>query len=138
MAIDNQEIIAELRANNGDVLHPHFRGKHLLVLHTVGRKSGQPRVNPLVYATDGDSLLVCGSMGGAPKDPEWVANAGAMSEVTVEVGGRTLKASAKVVPSDAPEWERLYGLWAEYWPDAHEYEKSTTRKFPILVIDPIV
>jgi deazaflavin-dependent oxidoreductase (nitroreductase family) len=136
MAIENDQIIAEFRANEG-VVGGHFEGKHLVVLHTVGRRSGAPRLNPLVYAEDGDSLLLCGSMGGAPKDPEWVANVAAVSEVTVEVGTRTLKAAARVVTGDSPEWERVYGVWSAYWPESKEYEKNTNRKFPIVVLDPI-
>jgi deazaflavin-dependent oxidoreductase (nitroreductase family) len=133
----NDQIINEFRANDG-VVGGHFEGKHLLLLHTVGRKSGDARVNPLVYATDGGSFLVCGSMGGAPKDPEWVANTAAVSEVTVEVGERKLQTTAKVVQFTDSDWDRLYRVWAAYWPDAAEYEKNTTRKFPIIVLDPVV
>jgi deazaflavin-dependent oxidoreductase (nitroreductase family) len=133
----NASIIDEFRSNHG-VVGGHFEGKHLLLLHTVGRKSGQDRVNPLVYATHGGSLLVTGSLGGAPKDPEWVANVAAMDEVTIEIAERTLQAKPTVVRPSAPQWAELYDVWAEYWPEAREYEKNTSRKFPIVMIDPIV
>jgi deazaflavin-dependent oxidoreductase (nitroreductase family) len=133
----NDQIISEFRSNSG-VVGGHFEGKHLLILHTLGRKTGQARLNPLVYATDGDNFLICGSMGGAPKDPDWVANAAAMSEVTIEVGGDKLQATPKLVAPTEADWERVYGLWAAYWPDATEYEKNTTRKFPIIVLEPVV
>jgi hypothetical protein len=77
--------------------------------------------------------VICGSLGGAPADPEWVANLEAASgPTTIELGAATVKADYTVVrPGDA-EWEHLYGVWREYWPDAAEYEKKTDRKFPVV------
>ncbi|MEU4098815.1 nitroreductase/quinone reductase family protein [Streptomyces sp. NPDC026673] len=132
----NDEIVAEFRANGGLVGGP-FEGRSLLVLHTLGRRSGEARVNPLAYATDGDSFLLCGSNSGAPNDPDWIANAGAMSEVTLEVGTRTLKAIPRVVTSESPDWVRLYERWMDHQVGMREYAEKTTRKFPILVLDPI-
>ena len=73
MSSFNEQVIAEFRANAG-VVGGHFEGKHLLLLHTIGRRTGQERVIPLVYTTVGDSYVVAGSQGGAEKDPLWVAN----------------------------------------------------------------
>ena len=94
-------------------------------------------MTPLVAATDGDAYLVVGSLGGAPKDPAWVANIeDGPGETTIEVGDRTLRATTTVVRPTSPDWERLYGIWAEYWPDAKEYEKRTDRKFPVVRLEP--
>jgi hypothetical protein len=72
-------------------------------------------------------------MGGAPDDPQWVANLEAGSgKATVELGAETVEADYEVVRPDRPEWERLYGIWRAYWPDAAEYEKKTDRKFPVV------
>ncbi|MFJ2648794.1 nitroreductase/quinone reductase family protein [Streptomyces sp. NPDC087420] len=136
MSDPNAPVIDEFRAHHG-VLGGHFEGKHLLLLHTVGRKSGNERVTPLVYATHHGSLLICGTLGGAPKDPQWVANTAAADEVTIEIGERTLRARRTVVRPSDPEWPELYGVWADYWPDAHEYQKKTSRRFPIVSLDPI-
>jgi deazaflavin-dependent oxidoreductase (nitroreductase family) len=133
----NDQIIETFRTNAG-VVGGHFEGKRLVLLHYVGRRSGQERVTPLVAASDGDSYLVCGSLGGADEDPLWVANIEAGSgETTVEVADTTLRAKTTVVRSTSPEWERLYGIWREYWPDAAEYETHTSRKFPIVRLDPV-
>ena len=132
----NERIIGRFRADGGIVGGP-FEGKHLLLLHTVGRRTGQKRVNPLVYAADGESLLVCGSSRGAEKDPAWVGNVAAMSEVTIEVGERILRAKPTVVTHQSPEWERLYGIWSEYWPASEQYESKTSRKFPIVRLEPV-
>ena len=133
----NAQIIQAFRANAGTVGGP-FEGKRVVLLHHVGRKSGVEHINPLVGATDGDAYLVCGSYGGAPTDPAWVANIEQGSgETTLEVGTDTLRVRTTVVRADSPEWERLYGIWAAYWPDAKEYEKRGTRKFPVIRLEPV-
>jgi deazaflavin-dependent oxidoreductase (nitroreductase family) len=133
----NDEIIETFRTNAG-VVGGHFEGKRLVLVHHVGRRSGQERVTPLVGASDGDSYVVCGSLGGAAEDPLWVANIEEGSgETTIEVGDRTLRAKTTVVRSTSPEWERLYGIWKAYWPDAAQYETRTSRKFPMIRLDPI-
>ncbi len=131
MASWNDTVIETFSANDG-VVGGHWEGKTLILLHGVGRRSGKEYVNPLVAAPDGDGYVICGSLGGAPTDPQWVANLEAASgPVPIELGTDTLKADHTVVrPGDA-EWERLYGIWREYWPDAAEYEKKTDRKFPV-------
>jgi deazaflavin-dependent oxidoreductase (nitroreductase family) len=131
----NETMIETFRANEG-VLGGHFAGKRTLLLHTPGRRSGKEFVNPLVAAADGDSYIVCGSGGGAPDDPQWVANLEAIDgPVTVEVGTVTAQADHRVVRAGRDEdWARLYGVWRDYWPDAADYEKNTDRKFPVAVI----
>jgi deazaflavin-dependent oxidoreductase (nitroreductase family) len=137
MADGNAQIIDAFRANAGVVGGP-FEGKRLVLLHHIGRRSGQERVTPLVGAADGDAYLVCGSLGGAPEDPVWVANIEAgPGETTIEVGGQTLRAKTTVVRPTSQDWERLYGIWSAYWPDSKEYETHTSRKFPIVRLEPI-
>jgi hypothetical protein len=102
------------------VVGGHFEGKHLLLLHTIGRRTGQERVIPLVYTTVGDSYVVAGSQGGAEKDPLWVANVEAMPAVVRE----------------GAERERLYAALVEYWPDFRVYETRTARQFPVIRLDP--
>ncbi|MFJ7902879.1 nitroreductase/quinone reductase family protein [Streptomyces sp. NPDC096198] len=131
----NKRIIGQFREQGG-LVGGLFEGKHLLLLHTVGRRTGQPRINPLVYAADGASFLVCGSARGADKDPAWVSNVAAMTEVTIEVGVRTLRVAPTVVRPASPEWERLYGIWSAYWPDSMEYETKTSRRFPMVKLEP--
>jgi deazaflavin-dependent oxidoreductase (nitroreductase family) len=141
MADMNTGVIEAFRANAGvvgdDVMGGHFTGKRLVLLHHVGRVSGKEYVTPLVAAVDGDAYVICGSLGGAPKDPVWVANVEeGPGEATIELGGETLRASTTVVRPGQPDWERLYGIWAEYWPDAKEYETHTDRKFPVIRLEP--
>ncbi|WP_129789986.1 nitroreductase/quinone reductase family protein [Promicromonospora panici] len=137
----NSEIIEAYRARSGvlgdDVMGGHFTGKRLVLLHHVGRVSGKEYVTPLVAAADGDAYVICGSLGGAPKDPAWVANVeDGPGEATIELGAKTLRVTTTVVRPTSSEWERLYGIWAEYWPDAKEYETHTDRKFPVIRLVP--
>jgi deazaflavin-dependent oxidoreductase (nitroreductase family) len=135
MASFNDTVIENFRANAG-VLGGHWEGKETLLLHTPGRKSGKNFVNPLVAAPDGDSYIVCGSAGGAPDDPQWVANLEALDgPVTIELHADTLQADHRVVrPGRDDDWDKLYAIWRAYWPDAADYETKTERKFPLGVI----
>ncbi|MFD2024928.1 nitroreductase/quinone reductase family protein [Promicromonospora aerolata] len=142
MADMNTGVIEAFRANAGvlgdDVAGGHFTGKRLVLLHHVGRVSGTEYVTPLVAATDGDAYVITGSLGGAPKDPAWVANVeDGPGETTIEIGDRAIRVKTTVVRPTSPEWERLYGIWAEYWPDAKEYETHTDRKFPVIRLEPV-
>jgi deazaflavin-dependent oxidoreductase (nitroreductase family) len=135
MASWNDTVIETFRANDG-VVGGHWEGKTLILLHTRGRRSGTTYVNPLVAAPDGAGYVVCGSLGGAPTDPQWVSNLETASgPATIEVGDKTVEASYTVVRPGNPEWDRLYGIWREYWPDAAEYEKKTERKFPVVRLE---
>jgi deazaflavin-dependent oxidoreductase (nitroreductase family) len=135
MASFNDTVIEDFRANDG-VLGGHWQGKTTLLLHVLGRKSGREFVDPLVAAPDGDSYVICGSGGGAPADPQWIANLEATDgPVTIELGADTAQAEHRVVRAGRDDdWERLYGVWRAYWPDAAEYEKKTDRKFPVALI----
>ena len=134
MSSFNDQTMAEFRANAG-VVGGHFEGKHLLLLHTIGRRTGQERVTPLVYTTVNGSYVVAGSNGGAEKEPLWVANVEVMPEVTIEVGEVTMTAKPSVLRGGA-ERERLYAALVTYWPDFVSYEASTSRHFPVIRLDP--
>lgn len=136
----NAHITEAFRANHGVVGGP-FEGKRLVLLHHVGQRSGRSYVTPLVSAVDWDDYLVCGSLGGAPNDPQWVGNIEAGDgRTTIEVGDRTLKVNTEVVRAPSSEWQRLYDIWATYWPAAREYEQNplrNSRNFPMVRLTPI-
>src|SRR5262245_10458761 len=137
MASFNDSVIDDFRAKDG-VLGGHWEGKTVLLLHAPGRKSGRDLVNPLVAAPYEGSYIVCGSAGGAPETPQWVANVEAVDgPVTIELGAQTRPADHRVVrPERDADWETLYGVWRAYWPDAADYETKTDRKFPVVLITP--
>ena len=70
----NEPLIADLRAHGGQATSGPFVGRPVLILTTVGAKSGQPRETPLAYTRDGDSYVVIASKGGAPTHPAWYHN----------------------------------------------------------------
>jgi deazaflavin-dependent oxidoreductase (nitroreductase family) len=135
MASFNDTVIEDFRANDG-VLGGYWEGKTVLLLHAPGRKSGKEFVNPLVAAPNDGSYIVCASAGGTPDDPQWVSNLEAVDgPVTIELGADTVQADHRVIrPGRDDDWDRLYGVWRAYWPEAAEYEKKTDRKFPVAVI----
>src|SRR4030095_12664184 len=85
MASWNDAVIETFRANHGVVGGP-WEGKTLILLHSIGRRSGNEYVNPLVAAPDGEAYVVCGTFGGAPTDPNWVGSLeAARGPATVEL-----------------------------------------------------
>jgi deazaflavin-dependent oxidoreductase (nitroreductase family) len=129
----NTAIIQEFRANAGKV-GGQFAGRTLLILHTIGAKSGQERINPVAYVTDGDRLVIIASKGGAPSNPDWYHNIVANPQVTVEVGTEQFAARASI--STEPERTRLYNKMAEMMPGFAEYQKKTTRVIPVIILTP--
>ncbi len=128
----NRKIIEEFHANGGKV-GGQFAGGSLLLLTTTGAKSGKRRVNPLAYTTDGDRLVIIASKGGAPSSPDWYYNLVAHPKVTVEVGTETFEVTATVVAGE--ERDILYAKQAALMPGFAEYEKKTTRKIPVVVLE---
>lgn len=127
----NKAIIAEFRANGGKV-GGQFAGRPLLLLHTTGAKSGQLRINPLAYSTDGDQLVVIASKGGAPTNPDWYYNIVANPLVTVEVGTEQFQAHATIAAE--PERTRLFDQMATAMPGFAEYQRNITRILPVIVL----
>jgi deazaflavin-dependent oxidoreductase (nitroreductase family) len=132
----NDKIIEQFRANRGEMTSGPFAGRSLLLLTTKGARSGAERTSPLVFSRDGDRLVVIASKGGAPTHPDWVHNLRTHPEVTVEVGGEKFRARATKVADDA-ERRRLYDQHAERMPAFADYEKKTTRKIPVVVLERI-
>ena len=128
----NTKIIAEFRANGGKV-GPPFEGAPMVLLHTTGAKSGKERVNPLVYTTDGDNLVIIASKGGAPTNPDWYYNLLANPVVTIERGTEKFQARATIV--DEPERTRLYDQMVSVMPGFAEYQRNTTRKIPVVLLE---
>ncbi len=130
----NKSVIDEFRANAGKV-GGRFAGRTLLLLHTIGAKSGQERVNPVAYVRDGDRLVIIASKGGAPTNPAWYHNLVAHPLVTVEVGTAKFQVQAKV--AEEPERTRLYDKMVEMMPGFAEYRQRTTRVIPVVVLTPV-
>lgn len=128
----NQQIIAEFRANDGKVGGP-FAGGTLLLLTTVGAKSGQSRTSPLAYLADGERMIIIASKGGAPTNPDWYHNILANPVVTVEVGTEQFQARATVAAG--PERDQLFEKVVAVMPGFGEYQRNTSRQIPVVVLE---
>ena len=127
----NKAIIEEFRANGGKV-GGHFEGKPMLLIHTIGAKSGKPHLNPVIYTMDGEKIIVIASQGGAPTHPHWYYNLVANPLVTVEVGTEKFQAQAQVVSE--PDRTRLYQQMITVMDSFAEYERKTTRIIPVIAL----
>jgi deazaflavin-dependent oxidoreductase (nitroreductase family) len=127
----NKAIIDEFRANAGVVGGP-FTGSTLLLLHTVGAKSGQERINPVAYFGDGEQLMIFASKAGAPTHPDWYHNIVANPLVTVEVGTEVFQVQAEIAAE--PDRTQLYNKMVEKMPGFGEYQKKTSRVIPVIIL----
>jgi deazaflavin-dependent oxidoreductase (nitroreductase family) len=128
----NQQIIEEFRANQGKV-GGRFANNTLLLLHTIGAKSGKERVNPLVAFEDGDRLVVVASKGGAPSHPDWYYNILANPMVEVEYGTEKFEAQATVTTE--PERTRLYERMEGEFAAFSDYKEKAGRVIPVIILE---
>lgn len=133
----NTAIADEFRANDGKV-GGQFEGANLLLLHTTGAKSGQPRVSPLAYFRIDDKLIVIGSFAGAPVSPAWVHNLRATPRARVEVGAESGVDAFDVTARELPPDERgdLFDKVTAAAPGFAEYQAKTTRMIPLFELIP--
>ncbi|MGI8938766.1 MAG: nitroreductase family deazaflavin-dependent oxidoreductase [Iamia sp.] len=123
------------RATGGKVGGRFLRGAPVLLMTSVGRRSGEPGTVPLLFLEDGDRVVVVASQGGMPKDPDWYHNVVAHPRVEVEVGRRIREMEARVLDGDerAELWPRLVAMYSDY----DDYQARTERTIPVVVLDPV-
>ena len=129
----NGQIIAEFRANDGQV-GGRYQGAPMILVHHIGARTGTERVVPLVYQQVGENFAIFASKAGAPDNPAWYGNLLAHPETTVEVGTETIKVTARVAEPSEREviWERQ----KERFPNFAQYEvKAAPRTIPVVVLD---
>lgn len=127
----NRKVIEEFRANSGKV-GGQFADYRLLLLKTIGAKSGETRTKPLAYLEDGNRLLVIASYAGAPTSPPWFFNLIKNREVGVEVGDEQYQARATV--AEEPERTELYAKVVAAMPIFAEYQGKTERVIPVVAL----
>jgi deazaflavin-dependent oxidoreductase (nitroreductase family) len=107
----------------------------ILLLNTVGRKTGRKRTTPLLYVMDGEDFVIIASKGGAATHPAWYLNLRANPDATVEVGDREVQVEAGV--ADPEEKARLWEKMVEMYPTYDDYQRKTEREIPLLVLRPV-
>ena len=130
----NRKIIEEFRTNGGKV-GGNFAGAPLLLLHTMGARSGEERTNPVMYRDLGDGrVAVFASRGGAPRHPDWYHNLVANPDVSAEIGAETRRYRARTATSDERE-----PIWSEQkveYSGFADYEAKTERQIPVVILEP--
>lgn len=122
----NARTTAKLRRKGGKYL-----GMDMLILHTTGRRTGQPRETPITWFPDDDGWLVVAS-GGGKRDPDWYANLMAHPEqASVEVhGSAAVPVTAHLLAGEdrAQAWQRITGQQPRY----AKYQKKSAREYPVV------
>lgn len=122
------------RKTDGRLGGTFLQGAPVALLTTTGRKTGEPRVSPLLYLRDGNRIVLVASKGGAATNPMWYLNLKANPKVSVQIKDEVLRLTAR----DATEAER-----AQYWPrltamytSFDDYQSWTDRVIPVVICDP--
>lgn len=127
----NEQLIEEFRAHGGKVSGA-FEGAPLLLLTTTGAKTGRQRTTPVVYATDGDRLVVFASKAGAPTNPDWYRNLIASGQATVEVGADRFDVDAEEL--HGAERDLFFEAQATAMPAFAGYAEKTSRMIPVVAL----
>jgi deazaflavin-dependent oxidoreductase (nitroreductase family) len=122
----NRQLIEEFRADGG----ASMGNRPLLLLTTLGRRTGKRRTSPMMYVRDGDRLLVIASNNGAKQPPLWYSNLLADPQVTVETPGDEFNAVA--TPLTADDYQRTWAMVKEKFPFFAEHEQRSGRQIPVV------
>jgi deazaflavin-dependent oxidoreductase (nitroreductase family) len=125
----NRKVIEQFRAG-GEIDGMHR--DRLVLLTTIGAKTGLRRTTPMMFHRDGDRLLVIASNAGAPKDPVWFGNLTRQPRVTVEVGDDRYEALARVLTG--PEREQMWAMLTQAYPFFADHERQADRTIPVVAL----
>ncbi|WP_150250445.1 nitroreductase/quinone reductase family protein [Nocardiopsis deserti] len=128
----NIPVVAEFRANGGRV-GGMFEGGDLLLLTTVGARSGREHTTPLGFVRVDGRVLVVGSAGGSDRHPDWYRNVLAHPMVRVELGTETFDAVA--VPAEGAERDRLFAEFVRTDSGYADYQAGTERVLPVVALE---
>lgn len=104
-----------------------------LLLTAIGRKSGQPRMLPLLYVRVDNGFVIVASKGGAPKHPAWFLNLLQTPACEVRVGREHFRAHARL--AEGEERTALWRRMAELYPPYDDYQANTQREIPVVVLE---
>ena len=112
-----------------------MKGMPIILLTTVGAKTGKLRKTPLMRVEHDGEYAVVASLGGAPKNPVWYYNIAKNPRVELQDGSVTRDYDAREVFGDekAVWWERAVAAY----PDYADYQKKTDREIPVFVVAPM-
>ena len=128
-----REQVAQYEATDG-AEGGTMRGKPVIILTTVGAKSGAVRKTPLMRVEHDGEYAAIASMGGAPQHPQWYRNISADPVVALQDGATRQRMRAREVTGAERDvwWQRAVAAW----PDYADYQKRTDRIIPVVVLTP--
>jgi deazaflavin-dependent oxidoreductase (nitroreductase family) len=135
---DERRLEVEERNARNIPLIEEFRAKgglpDILLLHHRGAKTGNPRVNPVVFTAVGDDFAVFASNAGRPTNPDWFYNLVAHPRTSIEVGSETIEVLARIAPSE--ERSVIWEPWKIKVPGFADYEKTAApRVIPVVILE---
>ena len=133
MTLYGDEHVRRYQETDGAEGYDWRNGTTILLLTTRGRKSGEPRVHPLIYRDWDGAQLVVASKGGAPQPPAWFRNLQEDPDVQVQIKGERFPARARVATPD--EKPAMWRHMTEVWPDYDAYQNKTDREIPVVVLE---
>jgi len=128
-----EEHVKRYQETDGEEGHIWREGSTILLLTTVGRKSGRESTTPLIYGLDGDNPVIVASKGGAPEHPGWYRNLVENPAAHVQILGETFPVRARDAEGEERErlWTMMNGIWRHY----EEYQTKTDRQIPVVVLE---
>lgn len=111
-----------------------WRGTTILLLTTIGNKSGEAHTTPLIHRTDSGNYVIVASKGGAPEDPAWFKNMQAHPDADVQVHADHVP--VRMTIAEGAERARLWDDMVAVWPAYEEYAAKTEREIPVVVLVP--
>jgi F420H(2)-dependent quinone reductase len=122
------------RRNNGKGLGGTFQNIPVALLTTTGRKTGEPRISPLYFHRDGDTVVVAASRGGSNKNPMWYLNLKANPKVKVQIQDEVLDLTAREATDE--ERSKYWPKLVEMYPAYEDYQSWTDRLIPLVICQP--
>ena len=127
------EHVEAYRRTNGAEGYEWLKGSKIILLTTIGHRSGEERTVPLIFGKDGEDYLIVASKGGADEPPAWYVNLEANSSVEVQDRGDVFPAIARTANDE--ERARLWPVMTKEWPDYDAYQTKTERQIPIVILE---
>ncbi|HET9876853.1 MAG TPA: nitroreductase family deazaflavin-dependent oxidoreductase [Mycobacterium sp.] len=122
------------KATGGKLGGTFLQGAPVALLTTTGRKTGQPRVSPLLYLRDGNRVVLVASQGGRTNNPMWYLNLKANPKVSVQIKDEVLALTARdATAAERDEyWPKLVAMYSSF----EDYQSWTDRVIPVVICDP--
>ncbi|HVL25827.1 MAG TPA: nitroreductase family deazaflavin-dependent oxidoreductase [Thermomicrobiales bacterium] len=133
IAETNDEVIAEFRANGGDVAAPYPDPPPMLLVHTIGARTGIERITPMRCLPDGDVLYIFASAHGRDRHPAWYHNLVAHPDITIEKGSGTIPVRATVL--DGAERDAIFARQAARFPTFAAMQARLARRIPVVRLE---